>query len=102
MRGSDGKPLAPPGYLVLQHKEPIKRGTLQRIPDALFFLDKNDFTAIIMHFISVFQNSKTANFQLSYDLRNVYYHARFECVRRNIQQLIAASIFASAWIDSIV
>ena len=53
MRGSDGKPLAPPGDLVLQHKEQV-----------------------------LFQNPKTGNFQLSYDLRNVYYHARFECVRR--------------------
>ena len=53
MRGSDGKPLAPPGDLVLQHKEQV-----------------------------LFQNPKTGNFQISHDLRNVYYHARFECIRR--------------------
>lgn len=53
MRGPDGKPLPPPDDLVLQHKEQV-----------------------------MFQNPKTGNFQLSYDLRNVYYHARLVCVRR--------------------
>ena len=53
IRGADGKPLSPPDDLVLQHKEQL-----------------------------MFQNPKTGNFQLSHDLRNVYYHARFDCVRR--------------------
>ena len=52
MRGPGGKPLPPPGDLVLQHKEHV-----------------------------IFQNPKTGNFQLSCDLRNVYYHARLVCVR---------------------
>ena len=53
MRGPSGKPLPPPDDLVLQHKEQV-----------------------------TFQNPKTGNFQLSCDLRNVYYHARMACVRR--------------------
>ena len=53
MKGPSGKPLPPPDDLVLQHKEQV-----------------------------MFQNPKTGNFQLSCDLRNVYYYARMACVRR--------------------
>ena len=56
MRGIDGKPLPPPDDIVLQHKEQV-----------------------------LFQNPKTGLFQLSHDLRNVYYHARLPCVMKKFQ-----------------
>lgn len=56
LRGADGKPLPPPDDIVLQHKEQV-----------------------------LFQNPKTGLFQLSHDLRNVYYHARLPCIMKKFQ-----------------
>lgn len=55
-RAANGKPLPPPDDIVLQHKEQV-----------------------------LFQNPKTGIFQLSYDLRNVYYHARFSYKFKSFQ-----------------
>ena len=52
LRGGDGKPLPPPDDLVVQHKEYV-----------------------------LFQNPKSGIFQVSRDLRNVYYHPRLSCIR---------------------
>ena len=52
-RGPDGKVLPPPNDLVLQHKERV-----------------------------ICQNPRSGNFQLSCDLRNVYYHPRLLCLQR--------------------
>ena len=51
LRGGDGKPLPPPDDLVVQHKEYV-----------------------------LFQNPKSGIFQLSRELRNVYYHPRLSCI----------------------
>ena len=51
LRSANGKPLPPPDDLVIQHKEQV-----------------------------LFQNPKTGNFQLSHEMRNVYYHANLSCV----------------------
>jgi len=51
MRDAGGKPLPPPNDLVIQHKEQI-----------------------------MFNNPNTGKYQLSRDYRNVYYHARVNCI----------------------
>ena len=51
MRTLDGKPLPAPDDLVVQHKEHV-----------------------------LFPNPKKGLFQLSHDLRNVYYHLKIECI----------------------
>ena len=53
MRTLDGKPLPAPDDLIVQHKEHV-----------------------------LFPNPKTGLFQLSHDLRNVYYHLKIECIRK--------------------
>ena len=53
LRGGDGKPLPPPDDLVVQHKEYV-----------------------------LFQNPKSGIFQLSRELRNVYYHLRSSCISK--------------------
>ncbi len=52
-RGPDGKVLPPPNDLVIQHKENV-----------------------------MFQNPHSGNFQLSRELRNVYYHPRSLCLQQ--------------------
>ena len=51
LRREGGKPLPPPDDLVVQHKEYV-----------------------------LFQNPRSGVFQLSHDLRNVYYHPRLSCI----------------------
>ena len=53
MRNSDGKPLPPPNDLVVQHKEQV-----------------------------MFNNPNTGKYQLSREYRNVYYHARLNCIQQ--------------------
>ena len=53
MRDGGGKPLPPPNDLVIQHKEQV-----------------------------MFNNPNTGKYQLSRDYRNVYYHARVNCIRQ--------------------
>ena len=53
MRNADGKALLPPNDLVVQHKEQV-----------------------------MFTNPNTGKYQLSRKHRNVYYHARVNCIRQ--------------------
>lgn len=62
LRTANGKPLPPPDDIVLQHKEQV-----------------------------LFQNPKTGNFQLSHDMRNVYYHAHLSCVMKKYQAFQAGA-----------
>lgn len=62
LRAANGSPLPPPDDIVLQHKEQV-----------------------------LFQNPKTGLFQLSHDLRNVYYHARLSCVIKKFDSFQAGA-----------
>ena len=53
MRNADGKPLPPPNDLVVQHKEQV-----------------------------MFTNPNTGKYLMSREHRNVYYHARVNCIRQ--------------------
>ena len=53
LRGEDGKPRPPPQDLCVQHKEYV-----------------------------LFENPHTGKYQMSMDLRNVYYHAIMTCIRQ--------------------
>ena len=59
MRDASGKPLPPPDDLVIQHKEQV-----------------------------MFNNPNTGKYQLSRDYKNVYYHARLECVRQRFPTFV--------------
>ena len=56
----------PPNDLIVQHKEHV-----------------------------LFLNPKTGLFQLSYDLRNVYYNLKFGCIVKNVHVSIQVSICVS-------
>ena len=58
-RGPDGKPLPPPDDLVVQHKEQV-----------------------------LFSNPNTGNYQLSREHRNVYYHAKLQCIQKKFPSFI--------------
>lgn len=58
-RGADGKPLPPPDDLVVQHKEQV-----------------------------LFNNPNTGNYQLSREHRNVYYHAKLQCIQKKFPSFI--------------
>ena len=61
LRAGTGKPLPPPDDIVVQHKEHV-----------------------------LFQNPHSGVFQLSHDLRNVYYHPRLSCIRNKFPSFQAS------------
>lgn len=67
LKQANGKLYDPPGDICVQHKEHV-----------------------------VFKNPRSGNFQLSRDLRNVYYHAKFCCITYKHPLFTSASLIISS------